>query len=241
MFDGASVMLPLSGSDAECQTTVPNVSIPRSLTEFDATAQVSTGTTIMAVEFDGGVVLGADTRTSAGQYVVNRASRKISQIHQRIFVARSGSAADTQQLTSYVKLFLSKHAIELGDLPRVNTAASVMQLLCYQNKDYLLAGLIVAGWDKRLGGQVYQIPLGGTRLRTPYAVGGSGSAYIAAYAESTFRSRMTKQECLDFVKKCIAYAISIDGSSGGLIRLTAVTQDAVEEHVVTGDQLPVPL
>ncbi|CAF4686829.1 unnamed protein product, partial [Rotaria magnacalcarata] len=29
-------------------------------------APVSTGTTIVAVEFDGGVVIGADTRTSAG-------------------------------------------------------------------------------------------------------------------------------------------------------------------------------
>ncbi|CAF0783036.1 unnamed protein product, partial [Didymodactylos carnosus] len=33
---------------------------------------VSTGTTIIAMEYDGGVVLGADTRTSAGSFVVNR-------------------------------------------------------------------------------------------------------------------------------------------------------------------------
>lgn len=210
-------------------------------TEPSHTAKVSTGTTIMAVEFSGGVVLGADTRTSAGQYVVNRASRKVSQLHQRIFVARSGSAADTQALTSYVKLYLSEHALELGEYPRVNAAASLMQLLCYTNKEQVLAGVIVAGWDRRLGGQVYQIPLGGTRLRTPYAIGGSGSAYIAAYAESAFRPNMTKDECLEFVKKCIGYAISLDGSSGGLIRLTAVTEDQVEEQVVTGDQLPVPL
>merc|ERR1719261_1230052 len=57
---------------------------------------VSTGTTIMAVAYDGGVVMGADSRTSTGDYVANRASRKISKVHDKIFVCRCGSAADTQ-------------------------------------------------------------------------------------------------------------------------------------------------
>ena len=195
------------------------------------TEPVVTGTTIMAVEFADGVILGADSRTSAGSYVVNRASRKVSQVHHRIFVARSGSAADTQAVTTVVKRFLSSLALELGENPRVNTAASLFQTICYHNRDALLAGLIVAGYDSRLGGQVYQIPLGGSRLRTPYAVGGSGSSYIAAYAESEYRDNMTEKECLEFVKKSIAYAVNSDASSGGLIRLTTVTKDKVEEEV----------
>jgi hypothetical protein len=35
---------------------------------------VSTGTTIMACEFDGGVVMAADSRTSMGDFVANRVS-----------------------------------------------------------------------------------------------------------------------------------------------------------------------
>jgi 20S proteasome subunit beta 1 len=198
---------------------------------------VSTGTTIMAVEFAGGVLLGADTRTSSGQYVVNRASRKITQLHNQIFVARSGSAADTQALSSILKRLLSGLSLELGENPRVKTAASLMQLLCYQNKDNLLAGVIVAGYDSRAGGQVYQIPLGGTCLRVPFAIGGSGSAYISAYANSMYKKNMSKEECFEFVKKSIAHAISIDGSSGGLIRLTIVTKDSVEEKVFIANEV----
>merc|ERR1719473_1903435 len=82
---------------------------------------VSTGTTIMAVEFDGGVVLGADSRTSTGEYVANRASRKISKVHDKIFVCRSGSAADTQALTGFVINYLGQHAVELGKAPTVKT------------------------------------------------------------------------------------------------------------------------
>jgi 20S proteasome subunit beta 1 len=63
----------------------------------------------MAVEFDGGVVLGADSRTSTGSYVANRVSDKIVPIHDYIWACRSGSAADTQAVVDYVKYYLDAH------------------------------------------------------------------------------------------------------------------------------------
>merc|ERR1719152_942627 len=90
---------------------------------------VKTGTTIMAVEYDGGVVMAADSRTSTGDYVANRASRKISKVHDKIFVCRCGSAADTQALTGFVQHYLDQHAVELGSAPTVNTAANFFKLI----------------------------------------------------------------------------------------------------------------
>lgn len=66
-------------------------------------------TTIMAVTFDGGVVLGADSRTSTGSYVANRVSDKIVPIHDYIWACRSGSAADTQAVSDYVKYYINSH------------------------------------------------------------------------------------------------------------------------------------
>ena len=57
----------------------------------------------MAVEFDGGVVIGADSRTSSGVYVANRVSDKLTPINDRIFCCRSGSSADTQAIADMVK------------------------------------------------------------------------------------------------------------------------------------------
>jgi len=200
---------------------------------------VSTGTTIMAVEFDGGVVMGADSRTSTGNYVANRASRKISKVHERIFVCRCGSAADTQALTGFVINYLGQHAVELGtQLPAVNTAANLFKILAYNNKDNLMAALIVAGWDEKRGGQVYCLPIGGTLLRVPYAVDGSGSGYIAGYVDEYYRKGMSKAECLEFVRKAVAHAMARDGSSGGMIRTLVITKDGLEEDVLQGDKLP---
>lgn len=64
-------------------------------------AEPHTGTTIVACTYNGGVVLGADGRVSTGNYVSNRASNKIMQLTDNVFLCRSGSAADTQAIGDY--------------------------------------------------------------------------------------------------------------------------------------------
>lgn len=52
-------------------------------------------------------------------------------------------------------------------------AAAIFDKLCYDTKDRLSAGIIVAGWDKEVGPSVYNIPLGGGLFRQPWAIGGA--------------------------------------------------------------------
>ncbi|KAG5456002.1 MAG: low molecular mass poly protein 2 [Olpidium bornovanus] len=63
----------------------------------------------MAVEFRGGVVIGADSRTTTGSYIANRVTDKLTPVHDRIFCCRSGSAADTQAVADIVKYHLQMH------------------------------------------------------------------------------------------------------------------------------------
>ena len=88
---------------------------------------VSMGTSIIAVTFKGGVILGADSRTSTGSYIANRVADKvcfmrfylscllgvdprmhmpmqITPLADKVYILRSGSAADTQAISSYVQL-----------------------------------------------------------------------------------------------------------------------------------------
>lgn len=57
----------------------------------------------------------------------------------------------------------------------------------YQNKQMLLGAMIIAGWDREGGGQVYGCPIGGTLLEEPWTTDGSGSTYIWGYLDSAFR------------------------------------------------------
>uniref|UniRef100_A0A8C8JWY7 Uncharacterized protein n=1 Tax=Oncorhynchus tshawytscha TaxID=74940 RepID=A0A8C8JWY7_ONCTS len=116
--------------------------------------EVKTGTTIIAIEFDGGVVLGSDSRVSAGETVVNRVMNKLSLLHDKIYCALSGSAADAQTIAEMVNYQLDVHSIEVGEDPQVRSAATLVKNISYKYKEELSAHLIVAGWDKKGGGQV---------------------------------------------------------------------------------------
>ena len=64
----------------------------------------------------------------AGVYVANRVSDKLAQLHDTIWACRSGSAADTQALSDYVRYYLDAHRLELV------AAAVVAERVCWSEK-----------------------------------------------------------------------------------------------------------
>jgi 20S proteasome subunit beta 1 len=113
-----------------------------------------------------------------------------------------------------------------------------MRKLCYDNKDNLMAGVIVGGWDPVHGGQVYNIPLGGSLLKMPFCIGGSGSTFIYGLVDSEFRENMNQEDARALVKKAISHAMARDGSSGGVIRTVVVTGEGNDRDYTAGNRLP---
>ncbi|XP_066142845.1 proteasome subunit beta type-6 [Euwallacea fornicatus] len=198
----------------------------------------STGTSIMAAEFDGGVVIGADSRTTTGAYIANRVTDKLTKITDKIYCCRSGSAADTQAIADIVAYHIGFHSMELGEEPLVELGANVFKELCYNYRDSLTAGILVAGWDKKNGGQVYSIPIGGMCVRQKISIGGSGSSYVYGYVDANYKVNMNQEDCAKFVTNTLALAMSRDGSSGGVIRLGIITEKGIERRIILGTELP---
>ncbi|KAK2755554.1 Proteasome subunit beta type-1 [Arachnomyces sp. PD_36] len=189
----------------------------------------------MAINFKDGVILGADSRTTTGAYIANRVTDKLTQVHDTIWCCRSGSAADTQAVADIVQYHLGMYGIVNEEPPTTQTAAALFQELCYENKDQLSAGMIIAGYDRRHGGQVYSIPLGGSLHKHSFAIGGSGSTYIYGYTDAHWKENMTEQEGIDFVKNSLQEAIKWDGSSGGVIRMVVLTAKGAVRHLYLPD------
>ena len=61
--------------------------------------------------------------------------------------------------------------------------------------------MIVAGYDAKEGGSIYTITLGGTLVKQPWTIGGSGSTYIYGFCDENYRNNFTKEEALEFVKR----------------------------------------
>ena len=96
---GITWTAPLLSLFAICTCTESRTEMDFSSSQAEQAPQ--TGTTIVAVSFDGGVVLGADSRVSTGNYISNRASDKITCLADNVYMLRSGSAADTQAIADY--------------------------------------------------------------------------------------------------------------------------------------------
>lgn len=200
--------------------------------------EVSTGTTIMAVEYDGGVVVAADCRTTMGAFIASGMTDKIDKLTDKIHCCRSGSAADTQAISDIVKYRLELFQMENNEEPTVHAAAHIFKDICYNYREQLMAGIICAGWDKRNGGQVFCIPLGGMLSREPVSIGGSGSGYIYGFVDSTYRKDMTEAECVDFAVKAVTLAIMRDGSSGGSVRVAIINKDGCRRKIFLHNELP---
>jgi len=190
----------------------------------------------MAVTFKDGVILGADSRTTTGAYIANRVTDKLTRVHDKIWCCRSGSAADTQAVADIVQYHLDLYTSSYGT-PSTETAASIFKTICYENKDGLSAGIIVAGFDDKTNkGEVFSIPLGGSVHKQDYAIAGSGSAFIYGYCDKNYKNDMSKDETVNFMKHSLSQAIKWDGSSGGVIRMVVLTKEGVERLVFYPDE-----
>uniref|UniRef100_A0A914UZA1 Proteasome subunit beta n=1 Tax=Plectus sambesii TaxID=2011161 RepID=A0A914UZA1_9BILA len=189
---------------------------------------VSCGTTLIAVECEGGVVLGTDSRTSVGSYISSRVTDKITPVTEKLFVCRSGSAADTQAITDIVKYYISVHEIGEKEKITVYRAAQIFRQFCYEYRDDMSASVIVAGYDEVEGAQLYAIPIGGFVVRQRCAASGSGSTFVNGFLDSQWKPGMSIAEAEEFVINAVALATMRDGSSGGVIRIGTLTKDGMQ-------------
>jgi 20S proteasome subunit beta 1 len=169
-------------------------------------------------------------------YVGNKCSDKLEPIHQRIYCQRSGTSSHTSTIARYVRHYVDIQANELGNFPPVESAASIMREIIFNNRHSLSASMICSGWDPYKGYQIYSVNQTGFKCEKDYAISGSGSVFIAGFIDANYKPDMTKAEVKEFLKSCISLACYRDASSGGCMRLLDITKDKVEREYLQYNQ-----
>lgn len=203
---------------------------------IDLNEPVLTGTTIIAMKFDDGVIIGADSRTSAGRYVMNRVTNKLTQLTPKIYGCVSGRAAHTQAVNKYAQVLTESYALQEDREPYVHEAANAVHTIIYENPG-LVASMIVAGYDEKHKGSIYSINIGGTILEREWVMSGSGSIFLYGHCDKMYRNDMTFEEKFNLVKELVKLAIGRDNSSGGCIRMAVIKKEGVENHFIPGNEL----
>lgn len=197
------------------------------------------GTTLVAARWgnsprDGGVVVGADSRTSRGTLVSNRLADKVTALSESIVVARSGSAADSQLVVERARHEMARAQLECdGQAMTVRASAQLVSRLCHDN-DGLSVSLLCAGWDHVHGAQLFSVPRGGSLVAATdvgFAFSGSGSAFVLGWCDAHWHPGMTQDECVEFVDQALALATARDGSSGGARQLVTIDASGTRRQV----------
>jgi hypothetical protein len=95
----------------------------------------------------GGVVLGADTRSTAGTVVADKNCEKIHFIADNIYCCGAGTAADTEHVTEMVASHLKLHKYATGRQAKVITALTLLKQHLFKYQGHISAALVLGGYD----------------------------------------------------------------------------------------------
>lgn len=106
-----------------------------------------TGTTIVGLIYDKGVVLGADTRATEGPIVADPDCLKIHYLSPNIYCCGAGTAADTEFVTQMVSSELELHRLNTKRESRVSQVEAKLTSHLFKYQGHIGAALIVGGVD----------------------------------------------------------------------------------------------
>lgn len=198
-----------------------------------------TGTTIAGVVYDGGVILGADTRATAGPMVVVKNEHKIHYISDNIWCLGAGTAADTQQTTNLISAKLKLYQMNTGMQPQVAQATNLLANKLFYYQGYISAALIIGGFDCH-GPSLYTLYPDGACARAPFATMGSGSYSAVSVLENGWKPNMTEEEAKDLVTRAIMAGITNDLGSGSNVNLCIINEKGsnyIENYKVSNQRI----
>ncbi|KIJ25571.1 hypothetical protein M422DRAFT_781668 [Sphaerobolus stellatus SS14] len=187
----------------------------------------STGTTIVGCLFKGGVVLGADTRATAGPIVADKNCEKIHYLTESIRCCGAGTAADTEFTTALISSNLELHALSTGRKPHVVTAMTMLKQMLFRYQGHVGAALVLGGIDAT-GPHLFTIHPHGSTDKLPYVTMGSGSLAAMGVFESGWKADMERQDAVDIVCKAIEAGIFNDLGSGSNVDVCVITPEGTD-------------
>lgn len=185
------------------------------------------GTTVLALRFDGGVVLLADRRATMGNLVMYDQADKIVPLDDTTVVAISGSYARSLEVCRllkhsfkyYKRMHLNDMSLE-GKLQEISRALAANLPMAMQGIGVFLP--IVAAYDtKSKEFDVYFFDGAGARFQNAdYACAGSGSERIRGVFEYLVRSKghwhtRSLDDVLDDGLRMLDIAADLDSATGG--------------------------
>ena len=194
-----------------------------------------TGTTILGMVCDGGVIVATEHRATMGTLIAHKATKKLYKIDNHLALCTAGLVGDLQVLSRYLSAEVNLYRLKRDMQMPVKSAATLMSNILNQRKFYpYYVQLILGGWDSQ-GGHIYSLDAAGGAIPDDYTAGGSGSPYVFGVLEDQYKKDMSIDEGIDLAARAINAAMGRDSASGNGADIAVINEK--EFRIISEDEI----
>jgi proteasome beta subunit len=214
------------------------------------TISIVHGTTVLAIRYDGGVVMAGDRRATAGYSIASRRVEKVFAADDYSGVAIAGAAGPAVELVKLFQVQLEHYEKIEGEILSLEGKANQLGQLVRANLPAAMQGFVVvplfAGYDERRArGRVFSYDAtGGKYEEADFQTNGSGGVHARNWIKAIWHETMTRDEVIDLSLRALFAAADEDTATGGpdIVRgifptiavISASGFEPVAEEVVAG-------
>ncbi|PIN89603.1 hypothetical protein COU60_03260 [Candidatus Pacearchaeota archaeon CG10_big_fil_rev_8_21_14_0_10_34_76] len=205
---------------------------------------MKSGTSILGIVCKEGIVIAGDRRSTAGNLVMSKRSKKVININDYIVVAGTGVASDIDLSQRVFGAELKLKELKTKIRPSVREAASLFGMMTYRNIRTpsmipSIVGMLVGGVNDDGVTELYTVePAGGVYPVDDYDANfSSGMPFVLGLLERQWKKDMTIQQGVDLAVEALKSSTQRDVGSGNGIDVFTITKDGVN-HVVSQEIIP---
>ncbi|KAF8416704.1 nucleophile aminohydrolase [Tirmania nivea] len=202
------------------------------------TRPIATGTSVVALKYNGGVVMAADNLASYGSLARFTDVKRIKQVGDHTIVGGGGDISDMQYLFDKLleSVLIKEEYQNDGHTLRAPHIYSYLARVLYNRRckfNFLWNSLLVAGYDDEKKPFLAYANLLGTRFSSPALASGFG-AHLAIPILRTIApdeasvANITKEQAIEAIKTCMQVLFYRDARSMNKYSLAVISEEGVD-------------
>ncbi len=199
----------------------PTISATRSPSGGATMPGVAHGTTIVALRYDGGVIVAGDRRATEGNMIAHRSIEKVFPADRHSAVAIAGAAGTAIEMVRLFQTQLEHYEKVEGTRLSLEGKANQLGQMVSANLPMAMQGLVViplfAGYDLRVKkGRIFTYDVTGGRFEeTDFHATGSGGRDAKNTVKLGYRERLGRDEAIELAVAALYEAADEDTATGG--------------------------
>ncbi len=194
--------------------------------------RLKTGTTTVGIVCREGIVLAADKRATAGNYIMDKDVQKIWEITPDLAVTMAGVVSDIQLMLKLIRSEINLKKIRNNREVAVKEAANLLSGIVFESfRQYFMQSIshfLLAGRDST-GFYLFDIPPDGSLThKKDFTSSGSGSIIAYGVLETMYKETMTVDEAVELAIKAVNAAMRRDSASGNGLDVVTITKEGLK-------------